>query len=157
MGLKSAGMLVFRHQLDHIEFFLVHPGGPFFLKKNEGFWTIPKGLLLEQEEPLAAALREFKEETGVELSGELAEVIDIGTVTQKGGKTVYGFALAFDFDAASLVSNTFLLEWPPRSGKKVSFPEIDRGGWFTINEARKLINSAQAEFLDRLMEQLGPS
>ncbi len=149
--MTSAGILVFRKTNKEIEFLLVHPGGPFFAKKQEGFWTIPKGLLDGEEKPLDAARREFAEETGFELRFGVEDFIDLGTVTQKGGKVVYGFAVEIDLDEKAMVSNTFELEWPPKSGKKKEFPEIDQAGWFEIDEARRLINTAQAEFLERLM------
>ena len=120
------------------------------MKNNEGYWTIPKGLLVEDEQPLAAAMREFAEETSIELRFAIADFIPLGTVTQKGGKLVHGFAIEFDLDEKSFKSNTFLLEWPPKSGKQREFPEVDRAGWFTLDEARKLMNEAQSEFLNRL-------
>ncbi len=150
MALISAGILVFRRLNKEPEFFLVHPGGPFFVKKNEGFWTIPKGLLVGEEKPLDAAMREFAEETGIELRFGIEEFIPLGKVTQKGGKLIHGFAIEFDLDEKAFKSNTFLLEWPPKSGKQQEFPEVDKAGWFALDDAKRLMNEAQAEFLNRL-------
>lgn len=146
---ESAGILGYRKRGETIEFFLVHPGGPFFAKKDEGAWTIPKGLIENKEELLQTAIREFKEEVGVSLSGNF---IPLGSIKQKGGKIVHGFAVAFEFDPAQLKSNTFSIEWPPRSGKTTSFPEVDRGEWFNFATAQAKINPAQADFLQRLMD-----
>ncbi len=150
MALISAGILVFRRINNKPEFFLVHPGGPFFVKKNEGFWTIPKGLLVGEEKPLDAAMREFAEETGIELRFGIEDFISLGTVTQKGGKLIHGFAIEFDLDGKAFKSNTFLLEWPPKSGKQREFPEVDKAGWFALDQAKRLMNEAQSEFLNRL-------
>ena len=150
MALISAGILVFRRINSEPEFFLVHPGGPFFVKKNEGFWTIPKGLLVGEEKPLDAAMREFAEETGIELRFAIEDFIPLGTVTQKGGKLIHGFAIEFNLDEKTFKSNTFPLEWPPKSGKQREFPEVDKAGWFALDEAKRLINGAQSEFLNRL-------
>jgi predicted NUDIX family NTP pyrophosphohydrolase len=144
---QSAGILLFRKLKNETEFFLVHPGGPFFIKKNEGWWTIPKGEILEDEDPLTAAVREFEEETGYRPSGNF---IPLKSVQQKGGKVVLCWAVEGNLDTASIQSNTFDLEWPPRSGKMKSFPEIDKGGWFTFTEAGKMINEKQAAFLEEL-------
>lgn len=145
----SSGILVFRKAGEALEFFLVHPGGPFFVKKDVGFWTIPKGLVEEKEDLLVAAKREFLEETGFELSGDF---IDLGFIVQKGGKRVHCFAVEFDLDPSQLVSNTFDLEWPPRSGKLVSFAEVDRGDWFSYKKALIKINSAQASLITKLVD-----
>ena len=145
---ESSGILVFKRTGMALEFFLVHPGGPFFVNKDEGFWTIPKGLIEDGEDHLASAKREFLEETGFKLSGDF---IDLGFVVQKGGKRVHCFAVASDLDPGLMVSNTFELEWPPRSGKRASFPEVDRGAWFGFKEALAKINSAQAELIARLV------
>ncbi|GAA3950692.1 NUDIX domain-containing protein [Pedobacter ginsengiterrae] len=145
----SSGILVFRKAGEALEFFLVHPGGPFFVKKDVGFWTIPKGLVEEKEDLLVAAKREFLEETGFELSGDF---IDLGFIVQKGGKRVHCFAVEFDLDPSQLVSNTFDLEWPPRSGKLVSFAEVERGDWFSYKKALIKINSAQASLLTKLVD-----
>ncbi|RNL54288.1 NUDIX domain-containing protein [Pedobacter jejuensis] len=143
----SAGLMLFRNTSSGLEFFLVHPGGPFFAKKDEGWWTIPKGELLENEEPLAAALREFEEETGFKPSGKF---IELNPIIQKGGKKVLCWAVAFDVDASKFVSNTFEIEWPPRSGKTKTFPEVDKANWFFYDEAAKLINERQVDFLNQI-------
>ncbi|RZM21564.1 MAG: NUDIX domain-containing protein [Pedobacter sp.] len=148
----SSGILAFRRSALVLEFFLVHPGGPFFVNKDEGFWTIPKGLVEDGEELLIAAKREFLEETGFEVSGDF---IDLGSIVQKGGKRVHCFAVEFDLDPALIISNTFELEWPPRSKKRVSFAEVDRGAWFDFSVASVKINSSQATLLSRLVAELG--
>jgi predicted NUDIX family NTP pyrophosphohydrolase len=143
---RSAGILLYR---DGPEVLLVHPGGPFWAKKDAGAWSIPKGEHEEGEDARACALREFAEETGTAPApGELA---DLGTVRQKSGKVVQAWALAGDLDADAIRSNTFALEWPPRSGRRAEFPEVDRAAWFSLEEARAKINPAQAVFLDRLL------
>jgi predicted NUDIX family NTP pyrophosphohydrolase len=130
------------------EVLLVHPGGPFWAKRDEGAWSLPKGEYAEGEDPAACAAREFEEELGSPLpSGDL---MDLGVVKQKNGKEVRAFLAHGDLDAASIVSNTFDMEWPPRSGRRQEFPEVDRAAWFSIEEARVRLNPAQAEFLDRL-------
>lgn len=147
MPKQSAGLLVFRPRETGLEVFLVHPGGPFWAKKDAGAWTIPKGELAPGEDPLACARREFTEETGVTIDGPFAA---LGTVRQAGGKLIHGFAAAADFDADQIVSNTFTLEWPPKSGRQSEFPEVDRAAWFSPAAAAEKINPAQAEFLTRL-------
>ena len=150
---SSAGILLHRAGNDGREVLLVHPGGPFWAKKDDGAWSIPKGELDPGEDPRACALREFAEETGTTLPpGELA---DLGEVRLKSGKTVVGFAAEGDLDAAAIVSNTFELEWPPRSGRRQAFPEVDRAGWFGLDAARAKLNPAQAAFVDRLEALLG--
>jgi predicted NUDIX family NTP pyrophosphohydrolase len=149
---QSAGILLFRKKDQQPEFFLVHPGGPFFAKKDLGFWTVPKGELNENEAPLKAAIREFAEETGKTLSGDF---IELSPIVQKGGKKVLCWALAGDFDPSTIVSNTFEIEWPPRSGKKQSFAEVDKAEWFTYNDAIKHINEKQIDLLDELISKLG--
>jgi predicted NUDIX family NTP pyrophosphohydrolase len=129
---------------------LVHPGGPFWAKKDEGAWSIPKGEVGDGEEPLACALRELEEELGAPLSPGPEELIELGSVRQKGGKVVHCWAAPGDFDPAGLRSNTFTIEWPPRSGTEREFPEVDRAEWFGPDQAGQKINPAQAEFLDRL-------
>jgi predicted NUDIX family NTP pyrophosphohydrolase len=146
---KSAGILVYR-KTPVVEFFLVHPGGPFWKNKNEGAWTIPKGEFTD-EHPLVAARREFEEETGQTINGDF---IELTPVKQKGGKIVYAFALAGDFDEHKIKSNSFEMEWPPRSGKQISVPEIDKAGWFRIDEAKKLINSSQSALLEDLINRI---
>ena len=151
MNKTSAGILLFRHPEETPEVLLAHPGGPFWAKKDEGAWSVPKGEFSGEETALDAAKREFEEETGVVLRGNF---IPLGSVKQKSGKTVFGFALEKDLDPAGITCNTVLIEWPPRSGKKMEIPEIDRVEWFTVPAARKKINPAQAAFLDRLLQHL---
>ena len=146
---ESAGILVYRKSNSEIEFFLVHPGGPFFKNKENGVYSIPKGLVEGKDELLSTAIREFEEETGQLVSGNF---LSLGSITQKGGKVVHAWAVEADIDAEKIVSNTFPLEWPPKSGKIQHFPEIDRAGWFKFAEAKILINEKQAEFIERLME-----
>lgn len=142
---------MFRRGAGGIEVLLVHPGGPFWTKKDLGAWSIPKGEYLEDEEPFAAALREFEEETGIVPKGEF---IPLGELCQPGGKLVTVWAFEGDCDPAAITSNLFSMEWPKGSGRVQDFPEIDRGGWFTIDEARRKILTGQAGFLERLIEQL---
>jgi predicted NUDIX family NTP pyrophosphohydrolase len=151
MAKQSAGLLVYRAKDAQLEVFLVHPGGPFWAKKDDGAWTIPKGEFAPDEDSLAAAQREFTEETGVAVAGPFAS---LGSVRQAGGKTIHAFVAAADFDAANIVSNTFRLEWPPRSGRFAEFPEVDRGDWFTLEAAAAKINPAQLPLLTRLREAL---
>lgn len=150
----SAGLLLFRRINGDPEFFLVHPGGPFFARKDVGWWTIPKGELLENEEPLTAAIREFEEETGFKISGEFSE---LNPITQKGGKKVLCWAVEFNVDASAIVSNTFEIEWPPRSGKLMVFPEVDKASWFGYNKATRLINQMQISFLNEVLDKLSVS
>jgi predicted NUDIX family NTP pyrophosphohydrolase len=151
MPKQSAGLLPYRLRAGQLEVFLVHPGGPFWAKKDAGAWSIAKGELDEGEEPAAAAERELQEETGFTVPGPL---LSLGTIKQAGGKVVHGFAAKADFDPAKFVSNTFELEWPPRSGRKTSFPEVDRTAWFDLQEAAVKINPAQATLLSRLREAI---
>jgi predicted NUDIX family NTP pyrophosphohydrolase len=148
----SAGILLFRRAGDALEVLLVHPGGPFWAKKDEGAWSIPKGEYGDDEDPLACALRELEEELGASPELDADELIDLGTVRQKSGKVVRGWAAEADFDPATLRSNTFAIEWPPRSGAQREFPEVDRAEWFDLGTARRKVNPAQAEFLDRLSD-----
>ena len=150
---RSAGILLYRGSDDALEVLLVHPGGPFWARKDAGAWSIPKGEHGAGEDPRACALREFEEETGTALPP--GELIDLGEIRQKGGKVVTAWAAAGDLDAAAVRSNTFAMEWPPRSGRQTEFPEIDRAGWFGVEEAREKLNAAQTEFLDRLIGRLG--
>lgn len=131
----------------------MHPGGPFWAKKDLGAWSIPKGEVDEGEEPRACALREFEEELGAALAVSATDLAELGTVKQKSGKVVHCWAAEGDFDPATLRSNTFTMEWPPRSGKEREFPEVDRAEWFAPTQARLKINPAQAAFLDRLLAQ----
>lgn len=147
MSKKSAGILLYRFRNKHLEVFLVHPGGPFFLKKDAGAWSIPKGEFLDEEEGLAAAKREFLEETGFNLHGKFVE---LAPVKQKSGKIVYAWAIEGDLDEKKIQSNVFEIEWPPKSGKLKKFPEIDKGDWFDIETAKLKMNPAQAELLEEL-------
>ena len=148
MAKRSSGILLHRGAGAALEVLLVHPGGPFWAKKDAGAWSIPKGEHDAEEEALAAALREFAEETGS--TPDVGELEDLGTVRQKSGKVVQAWALAGDLDADAIRSNTFTMEWPPRSGRQAEFPEVDRAAWFSLDEARERILPAQAAFLDRL-------
>lgn len=152
MARESAGLLMFRRVADEIEVFLAHPGGPFWAKKDLGAWTIPKGQPNGDEEPLATAIREFVEETSLSPKGPY---IDLGSVRQKAGKVVRAWAFEGDADPASVRSNSMKVEWPRGSGKWLTFPEIDRCEWFTAQEGLLKINSAQAEFVNRLASHLG--
>lgn len=149
---QSAGLLLFRLRDNRIEILLGHPGGPFWRRKDHGAWTIPKGLIDAGEDPRAAALREFTEETGHRPAGEL---LSLGSARQPGGKLVHAWAVQDDWDPVGLRSNTFEMEWPPRSGKRQELPEIDRAAWFGIAEARSRILEGQAVFIDRLLEAVG--
>jgi predicted NUDIX family NTP pyrophosphohydrolase len=151
MPKRSAGLLMYRGMGDEVEVFLVHPGGPLWAKKDKGAWTIPKGEYEKDENPLAAARREFQEETGFQAAGEFFE---LGWVKQKSGKIVTGWAFEGDCDPERLISNTCEIEWPPRSGRRLEIPEVDRGRWFSVDEARKYIRAEQEELLDRLKDGL---
>ena len=148
MPARSAGILLHRSGEHGIEVLLVHPGGPFWARKDLGAWTIPKGELEPGEDPRARALIEFAEETGTQLGD--AGLRELGEIRQKGGKVVIAFAVEGDLDAGAIVSNTFEMEWPPRSGRRATFPEVDRAAWFGLDEARERINPAQAPLLDLL-------
>jgi predicted NUDIX family NTP pyrophosphohydrolase len=150
---RSAGILLYRGAGAALEVLLVHPGGPFWARKDDGAWSIPKGEYSDDEDPLAAARREFAEELGSE--PPTGEPSDLGQVRQKSGKIVHAWALQGDLDADEIHSNTFMLEWPPRSGRMIEVPEVDRAQWFELDLAREKINSAQAAFLDRLPEAAG--
>ena len=148
----SAGLLMYRVRNGQVEVFLAHPGGPFFTRKDDGYWSVPKGEIEPGEDLLAAAIREFKEETGVTPRGEF---IELGAIKQKGGKIVHAWAFSGDWDGSQpLKSNTFELEWPPGSGSVRSFPEIDRVGFFSMPEACKKLKESQHPFLDRLQAAL---
>lgn len=144
MAKQSAGILLYRKTVKGLEFFLVHPGGPFFRNKDLGFWTVPKGELLPDELPLEAAIREFEEETGYRPEGKF---IELQPIVQKGGKQVWCWAVAGDMDHKRIRCNTFDLEWPPKSGKMVAFDEVDKAGWFGLEEAAQYINEKQFAFL----------
>jgi predicted NUDIX family NTP pyrophosphohydrolase len=145
----SAGLLMYRMHGGKLEVLLVHPGGPFFNKKDAGAWTIPKGEVASNEELLACAQREFKEEIGIALVGPFHP---LKPVKQKGGKTIHAWAFEGNCDPAAVVSNTFLIEWPPRSGRQVEFPEIDRAEFFDVATARLKINAGQVPLFDELEE-----
>ena len=151
MAKRSAGILLYR-RTPSLEVLLVHPGGPFWAKKDLGAWSIPKGEHDDTEDPQACALRELEEETGTRPAP--GRLDDLGEVRQKSGKVVRAWALEGDLDASAIRSNTFELEWPPRSGRTRAFPEIDRAEWFALDAARERINPAQAELLERLSARL---
>ena len=150
---------MFRQAGVRLEVFLVHPGGPFFEKKDRGVWSVPKGLIDPGETKLETACREFQEETGqaVEACSSCPKFLELGSVVQRGGKRVFAWAFEGSWpEGAEFVSNTFRLEWPPRSGRYRDVPEADRGGFFELAEARQKVNSAQEAFLDRLVGLLDP-
>jgi predicted NUDIX family NTP pyrophosphohydrolase len=149
--IESAGILVYKKAAGELQFLLVHPGGPFFAKRDEGYWTVPKGLVEEGEDRLTTAKREFLEETGIAVSGNF---LDLGYIVQKGGKRVHCFGVAFDLDPSTVVSNTFEVIWPPKSGRLQSFPEIDRAVFFDFETACIKINERQVELLKRLIEMI---
>jgi len=151
----SAGILMFRFRASSLEVFLVHPGGPFYAKKDEGAWSIPKGEFnIDTEDAREAAKREFAEETGSSIDGEF---ISLDTLAQSSMKIVHAWAVEGDCDAAQIKSNTFSMEWPPRSGKKQEFPEVDRAGWLDVETAKIKILKGQAPFIDRLLKELKKS
>jgi predicted NUDIX family NTP pyrophosphohydrolase len=147
----SAGILPYRHGAKSLEVLLVHPGGPFWAKKDEGAWSVPKGEVDREEEARACALRELEEELGSSLGLSPEQLVELGSVRQKSGKVVHCWAAEADFDPTELSSNSFEMEWPPRSGARREFPEVDRAEWFVPEAARRKINPAQAVFLDRLL------
>lgn len=151
MAKQSAGILLYRFKDKQLQVFLIHPGGPFFRNKDTGSWSIPKGEFLDDEDPLDAAKREFQEETGQSIEGKF---IELGPIIQKAGKKVYAWAIEGDIDHEKIVSNLFEIEWPPRSGKKQTFPEVDKAGWFDTETAKVKINIAQSVFMDKLLFQL---
>lgn len=150
---RSAGILLHRPLPDAVEVLLVHPGGPAWARRDLGAWSIPKGEYVDGEDPLAAARREFEEELGSPPPG--GDAHDLGEVRQKGGKRVRAWAIAGDLDAGEIVSNRFPFEWPPRSGRMIEIPEVDRAEWFGLEAAREKINAGQVPLLDRLEELLG--
>lgn len=152
MPRTSAGLLMYRKRQGHIEVFLIHPGGPFWKNKDEGAWSIPKGEFTD-ESPLDAARREFREETGFTTSGDFRALTP---VRQAGGKIVHAWIVEGDCDAGALRSNTFTVEWPPRSGRRQAFPEADRAAWYTLAEARVKILKSQRPLLDQLEQVLAP-
>jgi predicted NUDIX family NTP pyrophosphohydrolase len=148
---QAAGILLYRQGPRGLELLLAHPGGPLWAKKDLGAWTIPKGQFVDSESALDAAKREFEEEMGSAANGEFAE---LGSIKQPSGKVVHAFAAESDFDVTTVKSNLFTLEWPPKSGRNGQFPEVDRAGWFSIEEARKRILKGQEPFIDRLLTLL---
>jgi predicted NUDIX family NTP pyrophosphohydrolase len=152
MARRSAGLVLYRRRDGAVELLLVHPGGPLWARRDAGAWSIPKGEVGEGEDPRAVALREFEEETGH--PPPRGELVALGEVRQRGGKLVTAWAAAGDLDPAAITSNTFTLEWPPRSGNRREFPEVDRAGWFDPATAREKLLAAQAELVDRLLAAL---
>lgn len=146
---RSAGLLLFRRRDTGVEIFLVHPGGPFWARKDDGAWSIPKGLYDDDEDPLAAAKREFTEEVGSGIDGEFTA---LGEFKLPSGKRLSVWAVEGDLDAASITSNLFEMEWPPRSGKQAQFPEVDRAGWFTPDAARVKLTKGQLQVLDAFLK-----
>ena len=155
MSRRSAGLLVYRDRGDGLEVLLVHPGGPYWAKKDDGAWSIPKGEIDDSEEPLAAARREFEEETGT--APPHGELSPLEPVRQPGGKTVHAWAVRGDFEPGTLRSGTFTMEWPPRSGAQREFPEVDRAAWFPLAEARRRILRGQAPLLSQLEAMVSPA
>ena len=153
MARRSAGLVLYRRRDGAVELLLVHPGGPLWARRDAGAWSIPKGEVGEGEDPRGVALREFEEETGH--PPPRGELVALGEVRQRGGKLVTAWAAAGDLDPAAITSNTFTLEWPPRSGRRREFPEVDRAGWFDPATAREKLLAAQAELVDRLLAALG--
>ncbi len=151
MAKTSAGVLLFRRREGGPEVLLLHPGGPFWKNKDRGAWMIPKGEVEEGEDPLSVAKREFEEETGTRPEGEF---LPLGEIVQKGGKHVVAWAVEGDLDAAAIVSDTFPLEWPPKSGRTVEFPEVDRAAWFRVGEAREKILASQLPLVEELVEMV---
>jgi predicted NUDIX family NTP pyrophosphohydrolase len=152
MPKRSAGILLYRVRGGATEVLLVHPGGPFWANKDLGAWSIPKGEYEQGDDPLACALREFEEETGQQ--PPRAGLLELGTVRQRGGKVLTAWAAAGDLDPAAISSNTFSMVWPPRSGARKEFPEVDRAGWFHVDAAREKLLGAQVELVDRLLVAL---
>lgn len=148
---KSAGILLYKRVHNQLFVLLVHPGGPFWRNKDRGHWSIPKGEFNDEENAFEAAIREFEEETGTRLQGSFTE---LSPVKLKSGKVVYAWALEKDMDASTIVSNTFEMEWPPKSGTLQSFPEIDRGQWFTVDEALEKINKEMGDFILQLLGKI---
>ena len=154
MKKRSAGILLFRKSEAGVEVFLVHPGGPFWAKKDLGSWSLPKGEFEDSEDPLTAAKREFTEETGCVVDGAF---VALGDLKQPSGKLISAWALEHDLDPAMVKSNTFPMEWPPKSGKTQEFPEVDAGGWFLLPAALEKLLKGQADFISRLAEKVGVS
>ncbi len=153
MPRRSAGIVLYRVRAGTPEVLLVHPGGPFWARRDAGAWSFPKGEYDAGDDPRETALREFEEETGTALPP--GDLVELGSVKQKGGKVVSAWAVEGDLDTDTIKSNTFRMQWPPRSGRWATFPEVDRAGWFGPEEAREKLVPAQAEFVDRLLGRLG--
>jgi predicted NUDIX family NTP pyrophosphohydrolase len=151
MPRQSAGLLLYRYLEEELQFFLVHPGGPYFLNKDEGVWSIPKGEFTDEEDALSAAQREFEEETGQQISGQF---IPLQTIKQKGGKLVHAWAVRGQVNAEAVVSNTFKMEYPYKSGRWITVPEVDKAGWFGLDEACIKINPAQKALVEELNSKL---
>ncbi|MDT3405523.1 NUDIX domain-containing protein [Mucilaginibacter terrae] len=152
MPKQSAGLLLYRLNKNELQVFLVHPGGPYYVRKDDGVWSIPKGEYAEDEEPLTAAKREFEEETGLPVNGSI--FVPLKPIKQKGGKMVHAWAVEGNADHEKIVSNTFKMEYPYKSGKWIDVPEIDRANWFTVEEARIKINPAQIALIEELRDLL---
>jgi predicted NUDIX family NTP pyrophosphohydrolase len=146
---RSAGLLLFRRRNAGVELFLVHPGGPFWARKDDGAWSIPKGLYEDDEDPLAAAQREFAEEVGTRVDGEF---VALGEFRLPSGKLLSAWAVEGDIDAGEITSNSFEMEWPPKSGKRAAFPEVDRAAWFAPEIARLKLNKGQVQLIDALQK-----
>jgi predicted NUDIX family NTP pyrophosphohydrolase len=155
MPKRSAGLLLHRGATDAIEVLLVHPGGPYWAKRDDGAWSVPKGEIDPGDDPLATAIREFREELGTD-PPDTGSAVSLGEIRQAGGKTVLAWALAGDLDVSDIRSTTFAMEWPPRSGRPAEFPEVDRAGWFSLEGARTKLVSGQVPFIDRLSAALDP-
>jgi predicted NUDIX family NTP pyrophosphohydrolase len=151
---RSAGLLVWRRRADGVEVLLVHPGGPFWARRDDGVWSVPKGEIEAGEDPLAVAAREFREELGVE-PPDLSDAVALGEIRQEGGKVVVAWAAEGDVDVSAIRSNTFEMEWPRGSGRVRSFPEVDVAGWFGLDDARAKLLAGQRPFLDRLTRHVG--
>jgi predicted NUDIX family NTP pyrophosphohydrolase len=151
MAQRSAGLLVYRHVNEGVELFLVHPGGPFWAKKDEGAWCIPKGLCESDEGLLEAAKREFREETGFSVEGEF---LRLGSFKQPSGKVIEAWAVEHDLDPQALLSNTFSMEWPPKSGRMAAFPEVDRAAWLPPDEALKKVTKGQRPIIEELLRKI---
>lgn len=153
MARRSAGILPFRIHDGELQVLLVHPGGPLWARRDTGAWSIPKGEHTAADDPLEAALRELAEETGANVASiDRDALVELGAVTQKGGKQIAAWAARLDLDASTIVSNTFTIEWPPRSGRQQEFPEVDRAEWLDLETARVKVNPAQVTFLERLAQ-----
>ena len=152
MAKKSAGLIMYRFYNKQLEVFLVHPGGPYWRQKDEGAWSIPKGEYTDDEDPFTVAKREFEEETGYRAEGDF---IPLAPIRQPGGKVVTAWAIEGDCDADAIRSNNFTMEWPPRSGRKTEFPEVDKAGWFPVSTAMRKLLKGQTDLIEQLSKALG--